>query len=527
MAGRPLPQQVASLLSQGVALQRTGRLLEARNRFHQVLGLDPGNVHALTQIGLLDIRERRLTDAATRFEEAVRREPRSPDLRNNLAALYLRLGRPDIARRHAKIADRHAKDSTETLKILFECAYALGEIGEAKSFVQRALALKPNDPSLTLDLAQLEDVTGEPDEACNLFRSLIASGQTSVFAYDGIARSQTFRSEPPEYAEMVAIIASGRASARDLVWLHSALGKIDEDLGRFDEAFAHFLASKSPARAHTHVQAFEKEVALLKQVFTRSFFAERREFATRSERPVFVFGMPRSGSTLVEQVLSSHRAIHGAGELSFLQIAVDEAFPKDRTSEAFARAVCEWPRADAQAMAADYLALLEAHDRGASRVVDKMPHNFQRLWLLALLFPKASFIHCRRDPIATCVSCFSKPLGGTNAFADDLGTLGRYYLLYEELMQFWQQNLPVRIVEIRYEDLVSEPEPQSRRLVAASGMDWDERCLDFHKTRRAVRTPSRRQVEQPIYKESVLSWQRYRKHLGPLVEALGPFANAK
>ena len=514
-------QQIDGLLTQSVRLDQVGRLFEARQLLRRALELDPGNVAALTQLGLLEIKAGDLLAAEPSFEEAVKREPKAADLRANLAMLYLKLGRPDKAWHQAKLCDKYSKKSFRAAKALFECAYELGRLDDARAFAEHGLALKKNDPELTMGLAQTLDLAGRPHEAAELYRSVIASGHESAFALDGIARSETFSSEPPEYARMTAMLSDPKVGARDKLWLHSALGKIDDDLGRYDRAFAHFSAvPQMERRGANEVRAFEREISFMKEVFTRDFFEARRLLADDSARPVFVIGMPRSGTTLVEQIIASHPQGAGAGEQRFFRIELDRQFPRDRASSAFADAVRGWPAERARTRASEYLALLDAYGASAARVVDKAPDNLERLWLLALLFPQATFIHCRRDPIATCVSCFVNTLGPVRTYPGDLVTLGRYYRLCDELVAFWRSVLPVRLFEVHYESLVVDPEAQVRQLIEATGLTWNDACLDFHKLRRAIRTPSRRQVEQPIHARAVNDWQRYRDHLGPLFEAL-------
>ena len=514
-------EQIAGALARAVRLENAGRLFEARQLLRKTLDLDPGNVEALTQLGLLEIKSGDLLAAEPPFEEAARREPKAADLRANLAMLYLKLARPDKAWRQATLCDKYEKNSFRAARALFECAYELGRVDDALSFAKRGLKLKKNDPELTMGLAQTLDLAGKPLEAAALYRSVIANGYESAFAYDGIARSQTFSSEPPEYAAMTAGLSSAKFSARDKLWLHSALGKIDDDLGRYDQAFAHFSAARLPGNAAREVVRFEKELRVMKQSFTRAFFEERKSFGSESARPVFVVGMPRSGTTLVEQIIASHPQGGAAGELQFFRVELDRHFPRDRTSQAFADGVRAWPGDHARARATEYLHLLDAYAERSERVVDKMPDNCERLWLLALLFPNATFIHCRRSPVATCVSCFIRTLGPIHGYAGDLEALGRYYRLYDELMAFWKETLPVRIFEVQYEELVSEPEIHVRKLIAATGLEWNDACLDFHKSRRSVRTPSRRQVEQPMHTRAIEEWQRYKEHLGPLIAALG------
>lgn len=512
--------EVAALLNQGIAHERAGRVIDARAAFRKALDLDARSVPALTQLALLDQRAQNFFGAASHFEHALAIEPKSRDALNNLAMVHLHLGRPDKALPLALTSQKLDRKSLETLKILFKCALNLGRPDDARGFLAEALKLKPSDPAFTLDLAQTWDMSGEPEKAAALYRGLIRAGHKSPFAYEGLARSEKYREEPPEYAEIKAALANTAVPLRFQRWLYGALGKIDDDLGRYDSAFASFAAARSPDRARDYVKRFAAYVARAKQIFTRDFFTERAAVGDTSVRPVFVVGMPRSGTTLVDQILSSHPDVASANELTFFLVESERAFGKDRTSDAFAAAVRAWPQQAARSVAKDYLELLAAHSPTVTHVVDKMPGNFERLWLLALLFPNARFIHCLRDPMATCVSCFIQPMAEINAFTDDLASLGAYHRLYQELMAHWRAVLPVEMLEVEYETLVRNPEAETRRLVAHVGVEWNDACLRFYQTKRAVMTPSRRQVEEPMHTRAIDAWRRYEKHLAPLLAAL-------
>jgi hypothetical protein len=254
--------------------------------------------------------------------------------------------------------------------------------------------------------------------------------------------------------------------------------------------------------------------------FTPAFFAERRGvFGSPSDVPVFIVGMQRSGTTLTEQIAASHPQVYGAGELEhirriagMIKIGRPESTVRQLTS------------ADSLALAGDYLRKVREIGGDALRIVDKMPHNFQYLGLIAILFPKARIIHCTRDPMDNCVSCFTQSFTGHHGYNTDLRQLGLYYREYRRLMDHWRRVLPIPMLEIDYEEMVADQETQSRRLIDFLGLDWDPACLNFHETDRSVQTASRWQVRQPIYKTSVKRWKDYEKHLGPLKKALGELA---
>ncbi len=319
----------------------------------------------------------------------------------------------------------------------------------------------------------------------------------------------------------LAALESLAREERDLtdtqkIELHFALAKAYDDLARYDEAFAQLQAGNAIKRRlvsydEAAVAAFFREIAA---AFSPALIGERAGAGDPSDAPVFVVGMPRSGSTLVEQILASHPGVYGAGELLVMNDLIADlpdypsgiASVSDAALRRFGRRYVEQVRAFAP---------------GAKRIVDKLPANFRHLGMIHLALPNAKIVHVRRDPMDTCVSCYSKLfLDGLN-FAYDLGELGRYYKMYEALMAHWRAVLPGHaLLDVQYETLVGDFEAQARRIVAFCGLEWDARCLDFSRTERPVRTLSQAQVRQPLFASSIGRWRHYEKHLGPLIEAL-------
>jgi hypothetical protein len=250
-----------------------------------------------------------------------------------------------------------------------------------------------------------------------------------------------------------------------------------------------------------------------------------RGFGLDSERPVFVVGMLRTGTTLVEQILASHPAVHGAGEVPHLGAMVNNMSERLGGSEKYPECIKSLSAAAVRVLAGEYEQALDQSIRGRQtaevlRVVDKMPSNYLNLGLIATLFPKARIIHCRRDPVDTCLSCYFQNFQEPIAYTLDLRHLGQYYREYERLMAHWRAVLPVGVFDLAYEELTADLEGVSRCLLDFCGLPWDDRCLRFNESRRIVRTSSALQVRQPVYRSSVGKWKRYEAQLGPLIAAL-------
>ena len=254
--------------------------------------------------------------------------------------------------------------------------------------------------------------------------------------------------------------------------------------------------------------------------FTPELLAEKVEFGNPSELPVFIVGMPRSGTSLVEQIAASHPDVYGAGELDDMRRIAVALSARLGTSETYPEVVRRLDPITTRAIAEEHLAQLRTHSAAAARITDKLPINFHRLGLAAILFPRARLIHCMRDPLDTCVSCYFQEFAHGQPFAYDLGYLGRFYRDYERLMAHWHRVLPGKILDIPYEALIADQEGWSRKLIDFLGLPWDDRCLAFYKKERLVRTASFWQVRQPIYASSVGRWRHYAKHLRPLFEGL-------
>jgi hypothetical protein len=307
------------------------------------------------------------------------------------------------------------------------------------------------------------------------------------------------------------------------LYAHFALGKAYADIGDCERAFRQIAdgnALKRKQYGYNEVAALGA-LARIQAAYSDTLMRRNGGYGDPSSLPIFVVGMPRSGTTLVEQILASHRAIHGAGEIKDFEMAVVEMAGVAGYLSRAPEIVSLMPREQLGALGASYLGRIRALAPRASRIVNKLNDNFRFAGLIALALPNARIIHVRRDPVDTCFSCYQTLFAENLPYACDLAELGRYYRAYDALMNLWRAILPAGVmIEIRYEDLVADLEDQSRRLVEHCGLDWDPHCLDFHRNARSVRSASFAQVRQPLYKSSVGRWRAYEAFLGPLLAAL-------
>ncbi len=421
------------------------------------------------------------------FEKAVKTEPGRFEAWANLGGLYLDTGKAD----------------------------------QATAAFARALAIDPTSVPVLANAANLANQQGDSARALDLYRRVLDLAPDDAEVWHDLARIKKFSCEDPDIATMQALAMAGHLGDEARMYLDFALGKALEDAGDFDGAFDHLSRANKLKRAALPFNlASETRLAdRLMQTFDQAFFTHRLGMGIESQVPVFILGMPRSGTTLVEQILSNHSQVFGAGEVNDLaNLAGARVVP-------FPDASADMTSADAAALGNDYVSGLRALAPDALRITDKMPRNFYFIGLIAMAMPNARIIHCRRSAMDTCFSCYSMhfPLG--QAFSYDLASLGGYYRNYRRLMEHWHRVLPGRVLDVDYETVVSDIDTMARRLVAHCGLEWEDACLDFHNSTRQVATASATQVRQPVHDRSVARWRRFESHLGELLEALGGYAD--
>jgi tetratricopeptide (TPR) repeat protein len=537
----------------GNTLKRMGRLAEAKAQYEAALALNSGYAeahsnlaHLLNDLGEADAAlasarrameaNPQLADAyinaigvengRRRYPEALRWadallsfEPMHVGGLTAKATVLRHLDRNEEALAVARLAASAAPDDSDAQNALGEALQALNRPQEAMTAFDKAV----QGSGLGVEKAVINRVTlmmeqGDKAGAEQAAKDAIARYPNTAFAWSAISDLKKFAPGDPDIARMEALLRPGGVEARhDRVVLHFALGKAWMDAREPAKAFAHLNEGN---RMHRETFAYDAEAtdAWLKRVcdaYDEGLYTRLAGAGAQSEAPVFVLGMPRSGTSLVEQILASHPQVHGAGELSHLSRLVDPyggvgEIPKVLTHELAA----ELGRA--------YLNEGERLAGGKPRVVDKMPANFMMVGLIPLILPGARIIHVRRDPVDNCLSCYSKHFAKEQHFTYDQAELGRFYRSYAAMMDHWRELVPTpRYLEVQYEKVVDDLEGQARRMIEFLDLPWDEACLSFDKTRRPVRTASVNQVRQPIFKTSIGRWKPFADQLKPLLDALG------
>jgi tetratricopeptide (TPR) repeat protein len=540
----------------GNSLYALGRLEEARLQFERALAIDPGFAQAYCNLGIV-LKAQGQNDAAiANFHQAIALKPRYADAHRNLADLLQGLKRDAEAIGHYQTALAIRPDYAEACNNLGNSLQKLDRCQEAEDHYRRAIALKPSYAHAHCNLGDVLLTLRRHDEAIKHFENAIAIDPTLAAAHHhlgiglqtlgrlddaarayeravelapqqaqfhiNLANARPFHAGDPRLAAMETLLGDARQSDDDRIVLHFALAKALADLEQYERSFEHLLEGNALKRRQiSYVEAETLQIFSRVQTVIGGALVTDHRGGDPACEPVFVIGMARSGTTLIEQILASHSKVHGAGELEDFGYAVSNFAQSKSASAGILELLPRLSGDDLRGIGADYLARIRPGAGAAQRIVNKMPSNFVFAGLIHLVLPNARIIHARRNPLDTCFSCFSLLFSGNQPYAYDLGELGRYYRGYERLMTHWRTVLPDGVmIEVNYEDLVSDLETHARRIVAHCGLDWEDACLSFHKTQRAVRTASSAQVRQPIYRSSIGRWRPYRKQLLPLLAAL-------
>ncbi len=547
------PGAAAALSAKGTALQALGQAEEAALCHEQALALQPDHAPAHNNLATALQALGRDEEASAHYARALALDEAAADLHVNRGKALHRLGRDEEAIAHYQRALALAPGDAEAINDLGNALQSLGRHGEAIQRYEQALALRPGLAAAHGNLANSLHALDRHAEAIAQYRAAIAARPGNAVAVSNLgvalremgrlaearaafetavdlaperavfhlnlAEVKRFAAEDPQLARLEAL---GRAAAslalEEQIALHFALAKARADLGEPAAAFRHLRQGNALMRRRI---AYDEAATLgrlerIGSLFTPALMRAGAGQGDPSELPVFIFGMPRSGTSLVEQIAASHPAVHGAGEIADFPAATRAILP------GFPEDGAVLPSEALRKLGVRYAAALAARAPAARRVTDKLPGNFQLAGLIHLALPRARLIHVRRDPADTCWSCFATLFTGGPPFAYELGELGRYYRAYEMLMAHWRAVLPDgAMLEIRYEDVVADLEREARRIIAFCGLDWDPACLAFHASARPVRTASAVQVRQPIYDTSIGRWRRYGAELGPLFDALG------
>ncbi len=561
------PQYAEAYYNLGLCHQALGSLTEAEECFRQAVCLRPDYAEAHGRLGSILALVDKLEDAVRSYEHLVQLKPDSAEAHNDLGVLLASLRRwdeaishyrlaigirPDFADAYDKLgsalllkrrepqyfeeaaeyfrqAIRHKPDVSQFHLNLAGALTDLGRDQEAEAGYRRALELQPDFPVATAGLAAVFEKRGNFDTGYALVKPLVDAGTTNIYVALSYARLARHFAGHAHAAALLESLLREPIEERQQAHAHFMLGKLYDEMGEYSKAFENIQRANSLISKQLNVMERSWSFDPLIAAFVPERVHRRPRASNRSKLPVFIVGMPRSGTSLVEQILASHPLVYGAGELRDISDIATRLQAELGSSRPYPLYMDDLTRRNIDPIAQGYLDRLGRFARHAVRVTDKMPHNFMYLGLIDTLLPGARVIHCMRDPIDTCLSIyfqsFTDHFNALNLYVHDLRDLGIFYRQYQRLMAHWRTILRIPMLEVKYEELVENQEAVSRRLVEFCELPWDERCLRFHETNRIVRTASYDQVRRPMYKSSIKRWKHYEQFLGPLITTLEDQSN--
>ncbi len=512
-------------LAEAAELQRWGKYKEAEALYREILREDTQNVTAMRLLALLAAKLEHHRDAVVLLKQVMALAP-------DYHAARLDLG-------HAQIEMNDLEDAIATLEELIRLepgnygahvglANALARSSKTEAAVgayEKAIELRPEIAGAFLGLGNVLKTLGSQAEAIAAYRKGIAIRPGFSELYWSLSNLKTFRFEDDEIVTMRSLLATDGLSDDDTVHLSFALGKAHEDASDYATAFEHYdrgnqLRRQQESYDPVHTEQIGERI---RAVFTSDFLAKADNLGHQDCRPIFIVGLPRSGSTLLEQILASHSMVEATHELPEGGRLIRSIDRQQKAKGArYPEALLSSPADLFTELGQRYDDETKRYRSGAPYFIDKMPNNFASLGLLAMALPNARFINAKRDPLDTCLSCYKQLFARGQAFTYDMEELGLYYLEYLCMMDHWHAVLPERVLDVQYESVVADIETQVAAILEHCGLPWDDACLDFHNTKRAIRTASSEQVRQPIYRDAVAYAERFGEALNPLREVLGP-----
>ena len=511
-------------LFEAIRLQRDGRPKDAEMRLREILRDDPTNVTATRALGSIALEEGRYKLATRLLRNAVKLAP-------DYFAAWVDLSR---ALTEFEQFDDARDAVAELIKLEGSLAYPYVLLGNLESKVgdyeaavtafEAALNRQADNGGALAGLGHALKTVGRQEQAIDRYRSCVQRYPTFGEAWWSLANLKTFRFSDDEVAVMEQHVDEERLGDETRVNINFALGKAYEDRGDYDKAFHRYDMGNQLRRPHEVYDPVQNE-ALHDQIIemiTPQFIEENASHAEQRNDPIFIVGLPRSGSTLIEQILASHSQVDGTHELPDLPRVIRTINQWQIHGKGYPVAVPLLEPVHIKELGKQYLDATQRYRKGASRFTDKMPNNFSMVGLLALILPNAKIINARRHPLDSCMGSYKQLFYRGQSFTYDLVELGEYYLDYQRIMDHWHKVLPGRVLDVHYENMVANQDDETRRLIEFCDLPWEDACLRFYETDRAVNTASSEQVRQPIYSKSINSWRRFESHLGPLVEVLEP-----
>jgi tetratricopeptide (TPR) repeat protein len=500
----------------------------AERMVRQFLQQHPDHVEGMRLLARIGMKLEVLDDAEFLLESVLEFSPDYPAARYDYATVLIDRHKHAQAlgqiRRLLAIEPRNPSYRTLEANALI----GLGQHDAALSIFHELRAETPENPTLHLATAHAQKTVGRQAEAIESYRRAAAVRPSFGDAYWSLANLKTYRFSDEEIIRMRAEECAPRIALEDRYHLCFALGKALEDRGEYAESFGYYARGNALKKGETRYlpETLERSVRLQKALCTSQFFSERQGFGCDSPDPIFIVGLPRAGSTLLEQILASHSTVEGTKELAEIPRLVQNLNGRepDDSRPRYPAVLAELNADQCRAFGEKFIADTRVYRTGRPLFIDKMPNNFRHIALIHLILPHARIIDARREPMACCFSNFKQLFASGQEFTYGLEDIARYYRSYIDLMQHWDAVLPGKVLRVPHEQVVDDLEGNVRRVLAFCGLDFEPACLEFYKTERSVRTASSEQVRQPIYREGLEQWRKFEPFLEPLKAALGSLA---
>ncbi len=521
------PQSVEPLNNLGALLLQQQAFKQASYYLSQAIRLAPAFVDAQCSMGLALLGLNQCENALVHFKKARQLKP-------NYAEAYYGIAKTHLHQHHFMESEHAIRKAIAINPQQVEFYQLLAEIYQEQNDYKQALVYLDNildiDSTYTRAYLGKGSVLMEMGESIKAEEAFLKSADdpnrdTQVLAHYSLVQLQKVKPNNSSLNHLLSIVNdhSQALSPNKLEYAYFALGKCYDDMGEWAKAFDYFSLGCHTKRTRMTYNIAEQIEFTDKLIhcFTQQTIEHLRAFANPSALPIFIVGMPRSGTTLVEHILSSHSRVYGAGELKYLNHLIQQPVKHQQNLVYYPENVLHFSAERCHAIANNYLSYLQRFSPEAMHITDKMPHNFIAIGLIHALFPNAKIIHVERNPIDTCLSCYTKLFTHGQLYSYDLTELGQYYQCYERIMNHWRHLLPSNAwLDIKYETMVSQFDEEVTRLIDFCGLPWEEACLTFYQSKRQVRTASFAQVRQPVYSSSVERWRRYERELAPLIQIL-------
>ena len=502
----------------GNALLGKQEFREAKKWFEIALKNDPNHVEAISNLGLCLAEENKINEAEAYFRKAIKINPSFSNAYNNLAMILKKKDKLDESIEEYKKAITFNPNFSDAYCNMAISLMEIGRIDEAEKNFLQSLKLSPSNLHAKISYAGFLKTSGRIDEATELYQSILSKNlDVDPELYRNFAHTKTFSNEDEDVQKMEVMLKKDNVNDHAKTHLCFALGKIYEDLNQIEKSFTYIKQGNAMVRKTYKYTTgdMEKYFNNIIETFQPDLINKFKDSGLRGKENIFIIGMPRSGTSLVEQILSSHSEVRGGGELKYLEDVIT-----DRNKRKYPEILGRFSSQDFSEMGTLYMDKIKQFLDKERFISNKLPQNFLYLGIIKLIFPESKIVHCKRNSLDNCISIYKNYFVGHQPYAYDLEELGAYYKLYEKLMKHWGQLFPDGFFDIHYDDLVRDQKKQTLKLLKFCELDWEDNCMKFYNTKRIVNTASSVQIRKPIYKDSLESGKKYKDLILPLLNIL-------